>query len=149
MLLEWVQQYITFFSGSFFPSSWPQPSSTAPVTMFPLITTATPYSFCFCSSAPCCCFFLKPLTFLYSPLLSFFSPWIDPSSTVSLFLGVCSALTSPPIKSWFECSPLVALMDVGMFFICQKNSCFMRRGWVFFSSHRCAGLGSLYLFLPE
>lgn len=34
LLLEWGQQYLTFFTGSFFPSSWPQPSSTAPVTMF-------------------------------------------------------------------------------------------------------------------
>lgn len=84
MLLEWGQQYITFVTGSFFPSFWSQPSSTAPITMLPLITTATLHSFCFCSTAPCFFFlFLKPLTFLYSPLLSFFSPWIDPSSTVS------------------------------------------------------------------
>lgn len=63
----------------------------------PLITTAALHSFCFCLSAPCV--FLKPLTFLYSPLLSCVSPWIDPSSTVSpswCVLGFDNPLESPP-----------------------------------------------------
>lgn len=41
---------------AFSPSSWPRPSSTAPVRMFPLITSQTLKSFCFFSSAPCCFF---------------------------------------------------------------------------------------------
>lgn len=146
LLLEYSISPISLVA--FFSSSWPRLSGAAPVRLFPLITSLTLNSFCFISSAPCC--FFKPLTFFYCPFLSSFSPWIDPSSTVSAsscVFGFDSPLESvPPIKSWFKCSLPFALMDVGMFFICLKNTCFMRTGWVFFSGHRCAEL-SLYLFL--
>lgn len=85
------------FHWQFFPCSWSQPSSSAPVAMSPLITTATLHSFPFCSSASCCFFKATYISLLSSSVL--FSPWVEPSSsTVSAswcVLGFDDALEWP------------------------------------------------------
>lgn len=84
MLLEWGQQYITFVTGSFFPPF--DPNRPVQLQLQCSLSSQLQPSILFVSVRQLPVFFflfLKPLTFLYSPLLSFFSPWIDPSSTVS------------------------------------------------------------------
>lgn len=137
LLLKWGQQYITPFTGRFFSPPL-DPGHPVQLQLQRSLLSCLQPSSLFVSFLQLCCFFLKPLKFLYSPFLPFFSPSVNPGSTVSAsscVLGFDSPLESPPpIKSWFECSLPVALMDVGMFFICRKNTCFVRTGWAFFSA---------------